>query len=747
MYLAVLEWTGSNNELNQQVFYDENPDSFGTKLLDPVLELEENTAGSFKAVVPHVNYLYDFVIPNDDLSGTFKQFASSELIIYGSYGNVTYEMWRGRPVKGQADTFNQQTVEFEGELSYLNDTLQLGYTFVNNTPSEIFSTLLMFHNSKVDEKYQFLPGDCTVTEDTSLYQLGLRKSTEGFSASMGDHTLDCIKRLLSTYGGYLQITRDENGVRYLNWYAEKDRQTSGNVSFGYNLVDYASEWDFSDIITVLLPIGQTYSTSDNTDESHTCLLSDISGHDEYLTILECADTAGKYDNVWTAFGRREECVTFDHVVNPSILYNYAKKYLTDIQFDGMLLAVTALDFVALGLVEPNEELPLIFQTNIHATADPYGLDRDFPVTKMTVRLNKPEDNLYTMTSNASSKRTSISTTLWDHEERQKQIEQKTDELEYDITDKYDRLTKKVSSYMMADAGDMSDWIMGIIHLAYPEDEAMSDILPISANMTRCFVPGSDYFVGPDSYGYYRWFDAIKGVSYTPSGEYDLTRCGTILLVSGSIDTNNTKPTANDAVMIPSPKALDSLTDLRHRGQRLTFSLGGALDDSKSYAVYVVAYFPTDLAGGSSVYSNTAKIGHTSSYINLDADGYLCANGTRLIDENSANIPGLGVPLVFVFMRNVVAGKDNAYMSNFIIGRKTGVTNPTNGSGLVSNQATMEFNYLVNEEFENFEDRNHYRQIGLYCMAVTEGAPGQINMDEVVTNTQGLIDRYLSDKKE
>ena len=441
MYSAVLKWTDNNDQEQSEIFYDEDPSNMGTKLIDPKLILEENTAGSFSSTVPYTHDLHDFVSASDTMDGNFKLFANSELIIYENYSNPAVEIWRGRPVIGDENSYFNQIITFEGELTYLNDSIQYGNTYSGEyaKPKYIITDLLSNHNSRMPIKKQFEIGNITVgesytEEQIKLFKNGLIPENTEFTVSVGEHTLDCILRLISVYGGFIQI-RHVGEHRYLDYLMDSDRvdNQSERIDFGKNLLDYASDWNFSNVVTALLPIGETWTDDDG--NSHTCIIENLeyAQNAPFVLLSECYDKTDEtemetFENLMAGFGRRETCINFPNVENSGVLYNYAISYLRSILWDGLVLTLKALDLAMLGFDDyEHPEHPLTFHNYVRAYAAPYNLNKKFPLTRIEIPLDRPEETVYTMSNTSTAPM--LTTTLKDHEDRIKDTEEKEKELE------------------------------------------------------------------------------------------------------------------------------------------------------------------------------------------------------------------------------------------------------------------------------------------------------------------------------
>ena len=138
-----------------------------SRLIDPVLTLEENYAGSFEFSIPPSNIGYSLI-----------QRMTSEIVVKRN----NTEIWSGRVLSEESDFYNIRKLYCEGELAYLNDTVQPQAEYHDITVRGFLETLLTNHNSKVTDNKKFYVGIVTVTDtNDSLYRY-----------TNFENTFDCI---------------------------------------------------------------------------------------------------------------------------------------------------------------------------------------------------------------------------------------------------------------------------------------------------------------------------------------------------------------------------------------------------------------------------------------------------------------------------------------------------------------------------------------------------------------------------
>ena len=328
-----------------------------SRLIDPVLTLEENYAGSFEFSIPPSNIGYSLI-----------QRMTSEIVVKRN----NTEIWSGRVLSEESDFYNIRKLYCEGELAYLNDTVQPQAEYHDITVRGFLETLLTNHNSKVTDNKKFYVGIVTVTDtNDSLYRY-----------TNFENTFDCISdKLVGRLGGRLRV-RKVNGTRYLDYLNEYPNTNSQTINFGENLLDFTKEFEHSDFATVILPLGAMLDESPiEALEAYTDV-SSVNGGSLFVAS----------ENALERYGRIEKVVHWDNVYEPENLLSKAEEYLRDIQFEKMTLAVKALDLQYMGV--DAEEIKLLDE--IRVVSPPHGIDRLFPVTKLTVPLDTPEDTEFVM---------------------------------------------------------------------------------------------------------------------------------------------------------------------------------------------------------------------------------------------------------------------------------------------------------------------------------------------------------------
>lgn len=343
-------------------------------LISPIVKIGENTAGSFEFSILPKHPHYEEV---NELTSVITAYDGDE------------EIFCGRVVEITKDLYNRKKVICEGELAYFNDSIQRPARYQGLTVRGYLETLVNIHNQQVKNQgidKTFKVGAVTVQD----------KNDYVYKYTNWESTLEVIKTdLLKTYGGYLRI-RKENGVRYLDYLADYPNTNTQVIEFGSNLLDFTHDMVASDIVTAVIPLGARLED-----------VTEVEGLDAYLTIK---DVNGGVDYVYSqeavkSYGWIFKTVKWDDVHVADNLLKKGKEYLSDIQFAQITLTVSAVDLHMLHV--DMERIKVL--DRIRVTSTPNGLDRFFPVSEMTIYLDKPSNNKLTLGTSYSKNSLSTKT--------------------------------------------------------------------------------------------------------------------------------------------------------------------------------------------------------------------------------------------------------------------------------------------------------------------------------------------------
>lgn len=348
----------SFSQANKQLVYSQELPDDQFKIIDPVYKQTVNSSGSFEFKIHEVNNAYSSI-----------QRMISTIIIERD----EKIFWIGRVLDYEKDLYGIKSVYCEGALSFLNDTIQLPSEY-SGSITDFFTNLLTKHNQGVFENRKIYPGNVTVTDKNNY----IKRYTNY------ENTLACLSdKLVDTHGGYLVTRYGDDGKIYLD-YLENPSHVSGQmIRFGENIVDYAENYDWDEMATILVPRGSYL------DESS------ISALYAYLTV-ESVNNGSPYvqadEAVINKYGKITKVMDWPDVTEASNLLRKAKEYLSSQQFDSMTITVKAVD---LSVLSSTTEAFNLFD-EVRVVCQPAGLDKNFQLSEINIPLDAPEEAEYVL---------------------------------------------------------------------------------------------------------------------------------------------------------------------------------------------------------------------------------------------------------------------------------------------------------------------------------------------------------------
>ena len=358
---------------DQTCIYDDVTSLDNELLLEPVFSQEDNTSGSLEFLMP----------PNNSGYNSISRM-SSDIVLYKN----GKPKWQGRILTESIDFWNNKRVMCEGTLAFLNDTIQTKRELKGLDISGFLQNIISEHNLKVSANRQFKVGKVTVT---------LPNGPTDWYVDYESTYHHISEYLLNPYGGHIQIRLEvqpdgKTIDRYIDYVVDYQNRNSQKIEFGQNLLDFTRSWDMSDFVTAVVPFG-----------------ADIEGADgERLTVASVND--GKISVVSSSantYGYIEKVLDLSDIDDPNVLLQQSKDYLSKVQFDNLVIELSAVD---LHFLDNNiEDIELLDELQLIST--PHGMDRTFPVTRVEIPLDRPEDSRFRLGENVKNTFTSISNTI------------------------------------------------------------------------------------------------------------------------------------------------------------------------------------------------------------------------------------------------------------------------------------------------------------------------------------------------
>lgn len=248
-----------------------------TALIDPLLHIEVDTAGTLEFGIPYTNHV---LINNYGTRNGFVERMVTKFFVYRTLtkptGRTRKVIWSGRALTTDYDFYNTPSVHCEGALSFFNDTIQDKVSFVyvdssetNPTLEDILRRIISVHNSKCPMRaFQLPPDDVQLVHGFE----GTELQDNPFYIT-NKNTFEVLTDLKSKYGGHFRVVYDEIPVSEtdptilanakvpkLEWYAtynkSEDDEPVQTVSFADNLVDITRQLNGESIVNAVFPIGK-----------------------------------------------------------------------------------------------------------------------------------------------------------------------------------------------------------------------------------------------------------------------------------------------------------------------------------------------------------------------------------------------------------------------------------------------------------------------------------------------------------
>lgn len=225
----MFEITAKNRSGITYTLYD--PRSPDLKLISPTCKTAVNKAGLLTFSVPLTHPHTDKIAKLDTVVTLWQDDAI---------------LFRGRALNDEWDLRSTRKIEVEGELAYLNDSVQPLTVYHDMTVAAYFAKLIELHNAQVDESRRFTVGQVTVTNSTDNV----------YRQSDYESTMDALQdKLLDRLGGYLVIRYGKDGTRYLDYLKEYGNVNSQRITASTNLLDMLHTVRGEDVATAIIPLG------------------------------------------------------------------------------------------------------------------------------------------------------------------------------------------------------------------------------------------------------------------------------------------------------------------------------------------------------------------------------------------------------------------------------------------------------------------------------------------------------------
>lgn len=345
------------------------PGSDDAMIYDTELNEELGIAGEFRFKVPPKNPLY-------------SELTTGALVTVLKDGK---EFWRGDIRKIDTDFINVASVYCLEDLAWLGDEYIAPALVTNETYAQRFSSAIDAYNTNRGADRQFSVG--YITNVTS-------SNTCTWKTEYEWSILESLRNCICGDDGYIRVRRvTNNGVvtRYIDIVKLSDYGTQATqpIQYGYNLLDYVKESDYSNLTNVLTPYGDELETE---------------VYDEYVARLQ-GTTITEATSV-TAYGRHAKAVVFDGVSDLATLNTLAAAYLTRYCQPQLTMEVKAMD-----LAEVEDINAIKLGDSVRIVAEPFAVDQWLYLTQIRRDLQNFEKNTIVLSGSVQGKRSITSQTV------------------------------------------------------------------------------------------------------------------------------------------------------------------------------------------------------------------------------------------------------------------------------------------------------------------------------------------------
>lgn len=336
-----------------QLLYDPRVDELS--IIRPKLDLEVNKAGVFTFTIYSTHPLYARV-----------QKLKSVIEVYQD----SVQIFRGRPLNDDIDTYSAITYQCEGDLAIFNDSIIRPYEFTG-TITAYLSMLINNHNSQVEVEKRFTIGAVTVTDQNDY----IVRASSDYPKTWSE----LENKLLKLLGGYL-VVRRVGTTNYLDYLEDSNKSSLQVIQLGENLIKVNQRRRGEDIATAIIPIG---ADIENEDGSKTQVdITSVNGGVDYVYNQDAVDTYG-----WVF-----KKIDFKDVTVPSNLLTKANQALAQSILQLNTIELTAVD---LSMIDIDIDEFKIFEY-VQVISPIHKLDDRYLIRKMELDLMNPENNTITV---------------------------------------------------------------------------------------------------------------------------------------------------------------------------------------------------------------------------------------------------------------------------------------------------------------------------------------------------------------
>lgn len=332
------------------IFDDENRATY--PCISCNLSLEVNTSGNLKFTLPSRHKNLDKPKP---LEMQFKVIKNNKII------------FRGQLIDKPSDFRETKEFYIEGKFASFSDSIKRPYNF-SGKPEDLFKELIEGHNKQADPSRQFKVGEITAKDKNDYIHL----SSEDYST-----TMDVLKKLRNSIGGYMHIRYEEDGD-YIDWLADYPYTNVQKIEFAKNLLDLTHEVSAEETYSACIPLGK----KDEETKKYVTVESVNQGSDVIYN-------KSLVNKIGWRFAH-PDIVTWENVTRPENLKTKAENWLNN---QGVMLNETlSLNAIDLHYADKNIE-SFDFGKYIHVISKPHNLEKLYLLSKIDIDILHPENTV------------------------------------------------------------------------------------------------------------------------------------------------------------------------------------------------------------------------------------------------------------------------------------------------------------------------------------------------------------------
>ena len=330
----------------------------------------------------------------------YSQFKRKKTLITvtedGTTGNGRQCLFRGPVQKITVDIYQQMTIEAEGALTFLKDSLHVptGRTSQKKTRKNLFLDAISEHSTQMNsEPYKKFTVD---TNKIGSFQGNIDREKEYNDTSYTDTMSFINSNVMDECSGYLMVRYTgsfEN--QYLDFPETFNTDAEQQIKFAVNLQEISREDNMDDIYTVLTPVGKEAKIISGLDGTSTVKYRNMAGEWTNVQIrvngknIEIPEAIAKYGYIYKP-------VSFSDKSTPADILDEAKKYISNTyRAERFTVTVKALDLHYLD--SSVQSLHIGDRVTVYPTSRQTANDQIVAIcSAIDYDLTSPENNEYTI---------------------------------------------------------------------------------------------------------------------------------------------------------------------------------------------------------------------------------------------------------------------------------------------------------------------------------------------------------------